>query len=157
MPTNPTMYLHSITLTMLDDLYDAFKQAAVAQHTSIEALLIEATRASVGLGPSPRLPIETLREKLIEEMELYVRYGVHNVGFLTQSPDHTVFATICIDKDQTEHFADFIQIVRIVNDIIVIEQDKATDKPLVDALLQAGVPRRQIILVYAGEPRPLTA
>ena len=34
---------------------------------------------------------------------------------------------------------------------IVIERD-VNDKPLVDALLQAGIPRKQIVLAYAGEP-----
>lgn len=42
-------------------------------------------------------------------------------------------------------------IVRVVSDPIIIERD-VNDKPLVDALLQAHVPRRQIVLAYAGEP-----
>ncbi len=36
---------------------------------------------------------------------------------------------------------------------IVIEVDN-TDKPLMDALVQQGVPREQIVLAYAGETLP---
>jgi hypothetical protein len=40
---------------------------------------------------------------------------------------------------------------------VVIERDQ-NDKLVVDALLQAGVPRSQIVLAYAGEHVPeLTA
>jgi hypothetical protein len=42
-------------------------------------------------------------------------------------------------------------IVRVVDDRIIIERD-VNDKPLSDALLQAGVPREQIIMAYVGEP-----
>jgi len=46
-------------------------------------------------------------------------------------------------------------IVEIVSNKIVIDRD-IYDKQLVGALLQAGVPREQIILAYAGEPVPET-
>ena len=42
---------------------------------------------------------------------------------------------------------------RIVNDQIVIDQDK-TDKPLIGALIQAGIPHGQIIRAYLGEKTP---
>jgi hypothetical protein len=41
-------------------------------------------------------------------------------------------------------------IVRLEGDHIIIERD-INDKVLVDALVQAGIPRQQIILAYAGE------
>ncbi|MDX2140626.1 MAG: element excision factor XisI family protein [Chloroflexota bacterium] len=40
------------------------------------------------------------------------------------------------------------------HDSVVIERDM-NDKPLVDALVQAGVPREKIILAYAGEAMPV--
>jgi len=46
-------------------------------------------------------------------------------------------------------------IVRIIRNDVIIERDD-NDPPLVDALRQAGVPRSQIILAYAGEPAPAT-
>jgi hypothetical protein len=47
-------------------------------------------------------------------------------------------------------------LARIVGEKIMIEDDK-TNKPLVDALVQAGVPRKQIVLVFAGEKIEETA
>jgi sulfur carrier protein ThiS len=44
-------------------------------------------------------------------------------------------------------------VVLISGDKVIIEQDR-NDKPLVDALVQAGIPRSQIILAYNGEPVP---
>jgi hypothetical protein len=40
--------------------------------------------------------------------------------------------------------------VRIDGDRVIIEED-VTDRPLVDALVQAGIPREKIVLAYAGE------
>lgn len=44
-------------------------------------------------------------------------------------------------------------LVRLVNDHIIVEHD-GNDKMLIDALLQAGIPRESIILAYAGESIP---
>ena len=41
--------------------------------------------------------------------------------------------------------------MRLLEDHIIIERD-VNDKSLVDALLQANIPRSQIVLAYAGEP-----
>jgi hypothetical protein len=41
-------------------------------------------------------------------------------------------------------------VVRLIGEKVIIERD-VNDKPLVDALLQAGIPRGQIVLAYAGE------
>ena len=43
---------------------------------------------------------------------------------------------------------------RVVGDVVVIDEDNVFDKKLVHALTQAGVPRKQIVLQYAGEPVP---
>jgi XisI protein len=42
---------------------------------------------------------------------------------------------------------------RVVEDKVVIDQD-ITDRPLYEALMEAGIPREQIILAYAGEKLP---
>jgi hypothetical protein len=41
-------------------------------------------------------------------------------------------------------------VVRIIDNHIIIDHD-ANNKSLVDALEQAGIPREQIVLAYAGE------
>jgi hypothetical protein len=38
-------------------------------------------------------------------------------------------------------------------EVVIVEVDN-TDKPLVDALVQQGIPREQIVLAYAGETLP---
>ena len=67
--------------------------------------------------------------------------------------NYTVVAVDDPIRDQWDDYAGVVVLARLVGDIIVVEVD-ATDKPLVDALLQRGVPRDKIVLAYAGEPRP---
>ncbi len=47
-------------------------------------------------------------------------------------------------------------LVRMLGETIVIEHDQ-NDKPLFEALVQAGIPRTQIVMAYAGEPVPESA
>lgn len=62
--------------------------------------------------------------------------------------------TVLVVPDLPRPFTARVEIMaRIVDDKIVIEED-TTDRPLVEALVRAGVPREQIILVYAGETVP---
>lgn len=64
------------------------------------------------------------------------------------------YGVVAIDFPRAEeNYAGVVVMARIVGDQIVIEED-ATDKPLLDALLQQGIPRQQIILAYRGEPIP---
>jgi hypothetical protein len=42
---------------------------------------------------------------------------------------------------------------RVVGDKVIIDADM-TDRPLWEALVQAGIPREQIVLAYAGELVP---
>jgi hypothetical protein len=44
---------------------------------------------------------------------------------------------------------------RLLEDKILIEVDK-TDRPLYEELMRHGIPRKQIILAYAGETLPPT-
>lgn len=46
-----------------------------------------------------------------------------------------------------------VVMAHVTGDYIVIDDDR-TDKPLVDRLVAAGVPRSKIILAYGGEPLP---
>src|SRR5258708_1096750 len=140
MPENPEMYLNHITLTVLDDFYSAIVEAARTRSTSIEGLIIEYVRTGLGLGPSPRLSIEIMREKLVAEMKLFATDGLNTIGVFTQSEDRKVFAVVCVATIKEHHVVDTYLIAQIVGDCIVIERDQ-NNKPLVDALLQASVPR----------------
>lgn len=52
-----------------------------------------------------------------------------------------------------ERSSQIVVLARVVDDLVIIEVDN-TNKPLIDALEQRGVPRSQIVLAYAGEPVP---
>jgi hypothetical protein len=94
--------------------------------------------------------MESLRETLVRVMGGYAVKGFNARGYLTSSADGQILAVVDIAQSSDQHFADAGLIVRHVGGKIIIERDM-NDKVLVDALLQAGVPRRQIVLAYAGE------
>ena len=49
--------------------------------------------------------------------------------------------------------AGIVVAARIVGVKVIIDEDN-TDRPLVEELMRAGIPREQIILAYAGETLP---
>lgn len=90
------------------------------------------------------------------EMEKYAVEGINSLSYLTENLDQTVFTCTTTSKrdTKTKPFVDLF--VRVMLDSIIIEEDR-NSKPLVDALVQAGIPREQIILAYAGEKVPDTS
>jgi hypothetical protein len=98
----------------------------------------------------------TLTELLIQEITPYANDIFNGRSYLTRSADNLVIAVISVDNKHNEYSGDAGLIARIDGDKILIEHDMY-DKPLVDALVQAGVPRGQIVLTYAGETIPETA
>jgi hypothetical protein len=58
------------------------------------------------------------------------------------------------DHDHPTPFpARAVVMARLFDDYVVIDSD-TTDRPLVDELVRAGVPRDRIVLYYAGESVP---
>jgi hypothetical protein len=86
----------------------------------------------------------------------YAKPPVNGRSYLTQSADGTVFTVVDVYQQQGKRYADAGLIVRISGEYIIIERDM-NNKPLVDALVQAGIPRKKIILAYAGESGPEAA
>jgi hypothetical protein len=64
-----------------------------------------------------------------------------------------VYTVVAIDHPVRREEAGIIVLARVVGDQVVIEEDN-TDRPLIDALMQRGIPRSQITLIYAGETLP---
>ena len=91
--------------------------------------------------------IDTLRSVLAG----YTGEALNGYSYLTESSDSTVFTVVSVGDLPGKRIVDAGLIVRVVGERIIIERD-VNDKPLVDALLQAHVPRQQIVLAYAGEP-----
>jgi hypothetical protein len=68
---------------------------------------------------------------------------------------HRIYTVIVVPDDNypVKTKAGVTVMARIVEDKVVIDQD-ITDRPLYEALMEAGIPREQIILAYAGEQVP---
>jgi hypothetical protein len=98
-----------------------------------------------------------LETVLCEEVRKYAANGTGiNLRLLpVLDAERQTFAVIAIDHPLRKAMAGVVVLARIAAGHIIIEED-TTDKPLVDALLQRGVPRERIVLAYAGEPLPET-
>jgi hypothetical protein len=95
--------------------------------------------------------MDTLKDTVLSAMAGYARKGLNSHSYLTHNDDNTILSVVTVPQRENAAFMSLL--VRILADKIVIERDQ-NDKPLVDVLVQAGIPRNQIILAYAGEPAP---
>ncbi len=89
-----------------------------------------------------------------QEIELYAGEAVGGklVGYYDD--DQLAYTVIAFPEPRHLHQSYVVLAARIIGNWIVIEEDR-TDKPLVEALLvNAKIPREQIILEYAGEKLP---
>jgi hypothetical protein len=100
--------------------------------------------------------MEQLKNVLKRVLESYAGEGLNGYSYLTSTSDDRVFTSVSVGRMDGKEFAFADLIVRIVGDYIVVDQDANSD-PLVDALVKAGIPRRQIVLTYAGEASPAAA
>lgn len=97
--------------------------------------------------------MDKLRDILATEITAYAGEMLNGYAYLTVSADRNIFTIVSVGKTKTGRFVHLSLLARVVDDHIVIETDDS-NKPLADSLVQAGVPRDQIILAYAGEPVP---
>lgn len=86
----------------------------------------------------------------------YAKAPVNGYAYFTQSLDGTFFTVVDVYQSQGKRQTSTGLIVHLIRDRIVIERD-LNNKPLVEALIQRGIPRERIILAYAGEAAPETA
>lgn len=90
-----------------------------------------------------------LKEVLRETLLGYAGEGLNGYAYVTSDNTMTRFAVIAIvDDNKPRAFSGIV--AHLEDDLVVIYHD-ANNKPLVDALVQNGVPRDKIILAYAGE------
>jgi len=91
-----------------------------------------------------------LKETVQKEVTAYTGKGLNGYRYLVANPDQSAFTVVTVGFIDGERFASADLIVRIIGNHVVVERDD-NDPPLIDALLQAGIPHSQIILAYAGE------
>jgi hypothetical protein len=97
--------------------------------------------------------VDTLKEILRREMQAYAVVGLNGYSNLTTNTEGSLLTIISTAIVNGQRLSMASLIARLEQDAVIIEHD-VNSKPLVDALLQAGVPRERIILAYAGEPVP---
>lgn len=97
--------------------------------------------------------MDTLKNIVQREVTTYTGKGLNGYSYLVANPDQLAFTVVSVGYIDGERFANADLIVRIIGNTVIIERDD-NDPPLVDALLQADIPRSQIVLAYAGEPAP---
>src|SRR5258707_217393 len=100
--------------------------------------------------------MDSLKATFQAVIEGYTGEGLNGHAYLVHDPALEIYTVISIGYMRQRRVTDANLIVRLIGDKIIIERDM-NDKTLVDALLQAGVPRQSIILAYAGEPVPESA
>ncbi len=99
--------------------------------------------------------MDQLNVILEREIEAYSGEAENGYVFVTSNPEKTRFVVTGVGTVQGKRIVNNVLIVLVLGDKVIIEEDK-NSKMLLDALLQAGVLREQIILAYAGEPVPET-
>jgi|SRR5712691_2060297 len=99
--------------------------------------------------------MDSLKEIVREAMAGYAVKGLNGYSVLATTPDQSFLTVVSVANVKGQHLTTTSLIVHIDADKVIIEHD-INNKPLVDALIQAGIPRKQIILAYAGEPVPET-
>jgi hypothetical protein len=91
-----------------------------------------------------------LNEIVKDTLKEYVGSGFDNRTFPLVNEEEQIYAVNVIDTPVRKRRAGVVVIARVDGDRVIIEED-LTDRPLVDALVRAGVPRDKIVLAYAGE------
>lgn len=84
-----------------------------------------------------------------EVVKGYVRPSFNATMYFAENVDDDSFVAISIPHSRNPQ-SRVVVFGRIVDGKVVIETD-ITNKPLHEALLQAGIPRDQIVLAYQGE------
>jgi hypothetical protein len=84
-----------------------------------------------------------------QEVGEYVWDQDDSKAYLLENAAHQIYAALVIPNDEPQQSLTVI-VVRVENNRVIIETD-LTDKPLLKALLDAGVPREQIVCAYMGE------
>jgi hypothetical protein len=100
--------------------------------------------------------MDTLKEIVKREVAWYAGSGRGAGVRLFRALDdvnQTYAVTAVRDPNPDNQPAGVVVLARIVGDMVIIEEDR-TDRPLVDSLIHAGIPREKIICAYAGEPVP---
>jgi hypothetical protein len=106
------------------------------------------------VGLTPARTLTDLHDIVRDEVSKYVGYSPQEQLHAVLDLKNQVYAVVGIPHWPRELPASIVVMARIAGEQIIVEED-TTDKPLYEALMaNAGIPREQIILAYAGEAIP---
>lgn len=97
--------------------------------------------------------MDTLKQTVRQVVAGYAGKVLNGYSYLTQSEDGSVYTVVDVAQIKGKHISGVSLVVRIVGEKVIIERDQ-NDKVIVDALVQAGIKREDVILAYAGEDVP---
>lgn len=97
--------------------------------------------------------MENLRDVVLDTMQGYTGRGLNAHSYFTSDELNQFYTVITVAKSKDKRINHISLLVRLQGDVVIIEED-INNKPLVDALVQNGILREQIILAYAGEIIP---
>jgi hypothetical protein len=88
------------------------------------------------------------------EVEKYAGVSDDAKAYPILDDTHRTYAVNGIMDEPGKDHAWIIVQARVVENYVIVDEDNVLDKNLIHALLQAGIPREQIILAYEGENAP---
>lgn len=97
-----------------------------------------------------------LKATLVEAMQGYAGKGLNAHSYLTSDEGNHLYTVVTIATVRDKRIVNTSLAVVLEGNLIIIEKD-INNKPLVDALIQAGIPREQIVLAYVGEMAKTTS
>lgn len=93
----------------------------------------------------------SLTEITRREVALYAGYSDQSSLYSILDDTHQIYAVVDVPHWPRTYSTEIVVLARVDGEYVVIEED-TTDKPLVDALMiNANLPRKNIVLAYAGE------
>lgn len=90
------------------------------------------------------------REIVHDVIAEYAKTSLNGLAYLMQNTNENLLSVISQSIQQGQSYVTVNLLVRLAAHIIIVEHD-ANNKPLYEALMQAGISREHIILAYAGE------
>jgi nucleotide-binding universal stress UspA family protein len=100
--------------------------------------------------------VNDLTEIVRHEVAEYAQVRGYKAKVFYVGDDKQQIYTVVVVPDDDHPFISSARVnimARVIDDKVVIEED-VTDRPLYETLEEAGIPREQIILAYAGETPP---
>lgn len=98
---------------------------------------------------------DQLKQIVSREVDKYAGFSPHAKAYAVLDDQRKVYTIVGIENEPVDERSWVMMLARVVGNLVIIDEDTVMDKKLVYALLQAGIPREQIVLAYEGEPTPV--